>query len=105
MTQLYDKIGEGYRSFRRPEPRIATAIIRALGAAETLVNVGAGSGSYEPPDRFVVAVEPSLMMIRQRQATSAPVVQASATHLPFRDAAFDASLAILTVHHWPGTGT
>jgi SAM-dependent methyltransferase len=66
-----------------------------------VVNVGAGAGSYEPTDRFVVAVEPSMTMIRQRRSGSAPVVQASATHLPFRDASFAAALAILTVHHWP----
>lgn len=101
MTQLYDKIGRSYGSSRRSDPRIAAAIMHALGNANTVVNVGAGIGSYEPPDRFVVAVEPSLAMIRQRQVTSAPVVQASATHLPFREAAFDAALAILTVHHWP----
>jgi SAM-dependent methyltransferase len=69
--------------------------------AETVVNVGAGAGSYEPADRRVVAVEPSWAMIRQRRADSAPVVQASATALPFRDGAFGAALAVLTIHHWP----
>jgi SAM-dependent methyltransferase len=78
------------------------AIRRALGAAESVVNVGAGAGSYEPTDgRVVVAVEPSWSMIRQRRADSAPVVQASATDLPFRNGAFAAALAVLTVHHWP----
>jgi SAM-dependent methyltransferase len=101
MTQLYDTIGRGYSNYRHPEPRFVTAITRALGDADTVVNVGAGSGSYEPTDRAVVAVEPSLAMIRQRHAGSAPVVQASATHLPFRDAAFAAALAVLTMHHWP----
>ena len=101
MPQIYDEIGSGYRHYRRPDPRLATAILRALGAADTVVNVGADTGSYEPADRSVVAVEPSLAMIRQRRAGSAPVVQASATHLPFRDAAFAAALAVLTVHHWP----
>lgn len=101
MAQLYDEIGIGYRNYRRPDPRLATLILHALGDADTVVNVGAGSGSYEPTDRSVVAVEPSLTMIRQRRAGSAPVVQASATHLPFRDAAFAAALAVLTVHHWP----
>ena len=100
-TQLYDEIGSGYRNYRRPEPRIAAAIWRALGQADSVVNVGAGAGSYEPTDRFVVAVEPSMTMIRQRRSGSAPVVQASATHLPFRDASFAAALAILTMHHWP----
>ncbi len=101
MAQLYDEIGVGYRNSRRPDPRIATVIRDALGQADTLVNVGAGAGSYEPSDRPTVAVEPSMTMIRQRRASGAPVVQASATELPFRDATFAAALAILTVHHWP----
>jgi SAM-dependent methyltransferase len=101
MAQLYNAIGIGYRHYRRPDPRIASAILHALGEATSVVNVGAGAGSYEPTDRSVVAVEPSLAMIRQRQPGSAPVVQASATHLPFRDRVFSAALAVLTVHHWP----
>ena len=100
MTELYDEIGGGYRNFRRPDPRLATAIRQALGRADTVVNVGAGAGSYEPDDRFVVAVEPAITMIRQRPAGSAPAVQARATALPFRDASFAAALAVLTVHHW-----
>jgi SAM-dependent methyltransferase len=101
MAQLYDQIGRRYRNYRHPDPRIATTIGRALGPADTVVNVGAGAGSYEPTERFVVAVEPSLTMLRQRRAGSAPAVQASATSLPFRDGIFAAALAILTVHHWP----
>src|SRR6266850_1722401 len=101
MAELYDAIGQGYDLHRRPDPRIASAIVAALGPADTVVNVGAGAGSYEPRDRRVVAVEPSRAMIGQRRPCSAPVVQASATALPFRDAAFDAALAVLTVHHWP----
>jgi len=101
MMELYDEIGVGYRNSRRPDPRIATAIFHALGEADTVVNVGAGAGSYEPSDRSVIAVEPSMTMIRQRPVGSAPAVQASATHLPFRSATFEAALAILTVHHWP----
>ena len=101
MTQLYDAIGVGYEHHRRPDPRIASAITDALGSAESVLNVGAGAGSYEPSDRAVVAVEPSLAMIHQRRRDSAPVVRASATHLPFRDAVFAATLAVLTVHHWP----
>jgi SAM-dependent methyltransferase len=104
MPQLYDEIGIGYRDYRQPDPRVGTAILGALGDADTVVNVGAGAGSYEPTDRAVVAVEPSLAMIAQRRKGSAPVVQASATHLPFRDAAFAAALAVLTVHHWPDRG-
>jgi SAM-dependent methyltransferase len=101
MSQLYDEIGVGYQQRRRPDPRLAAAITRALDSAETVVNVGAGAGSYEPTDRPVVAVEPAMTMIRQRGAGSAPVVQASANDLPFRDDGFGGSLAILTVHHWP----
>jgi SAM-dependent methyltransferase len=101
MAELYDAIGQGYGVYRRPDPRIAAAIVAALGPAGRLVNVGAGAGSYEPGDRPVVAVEPARAMIRQRPAGSAPVVQASATALPFRDGAFDTALAVLTVHHWP----
>ncbi len=100
-SELYDKIGGGYHTYRRPDPRIAHAINLALGDADTVLNVGAGAGSYEPRDRRVVAVEPALSMISQRGAGIAPVVQASATHLPFRDDAFAAALAILTLHHWP----
>ncbi|HLG57040.1 MAG TPA: class I SAM-dependent methyltransferase [Vicinamibacterales bacterium] len=93
---LYDHIGGTYTSTRRPDPRIATAIVHALGRAATVVNVGAGAGAYEPTDRSIVAVEPSSSMIRQRAAGTAPVVQASAEALPFRDRSFDAALALLT---------
>ena len=101
MAHLYDTIGIGYRALRRPDPRIAAAIAEALGPAASVVNVGAGAGSYEPADSRVVAVELSREMIRQRPADAAPVIQASATALPFRARAFDAALAVLTVHHWP----
>jgi SAM-dependent methyltransferase len=101
MAALYDHIGADYRARRRPDPRLAAAILRALEGTETVVNVGAGAGSYEPADRFVVAVEPAMTMIRQRRAGSAPVVQAVAAELPFRDDGFAGALAILTVHHWP----
>jgi SAM-dependent methyltransferase len=101
MRPLHDVIGGNYRRYRRPDPRIASAITKALGGARSVVNVGAGTGSYEPSDRRVVAVEPSSTMIRQRPAGSAVVVQASAGDLPFPDEAFDAALAILTVHYWP----
>lgn len=97
---LYDQIGATYAATRRPDPRIAVAIIRALGQAATIVNVGAGAGAYEPTDRRVVAVEPSSQMIRQRPRGTAPVIQALAEALPFRDDSFDAALASLTLHHW-----
>lgn len=98
---LYDQIGVGYASRRRSDPRIATRINAALGPCHRVLNVGAGAGSYEPADRFVVAVEPSTEMIRQRPAAAAQVVQASASRLPFQSGSFDAVLAVLTVHHWP----
>lgn len=101
MPQLYDEIGVGYTDFRRPDPRLAASIHAALGDADSVVNVGAGAGSYEPAGHSVVAVEPSLAMIRQPPTGSAPVVQAGATDLPFRDGAFAAAMAVLTVHHWP----
>jgi SAM-dependent methyltransferase len=101
VAALYDTIGRDYRRFRQPDPRIGAAVARGLADARTVVNVGAGAGSYEPPDRLVIAVEPSIVMIRQRARDAAPVVQASATALPFQDASFDAALAILTLHHWP----
>lgn len=96
----YDEIGRGYANMRRPDARLATAIDAALGDAASVVNVGAGTGSYEPADRRVVAVEPSRTMLAQRPPGGAPAVQAVAEHLPFDDGAFDAALAILTTHHW-----
>jgi SAM-dependent methyltransferase len=100
LTQIYDRIGEGYAARRRPDPRIASTIANPLENAKTVVNVGAGTGSYEPQDRLVTAVDPSLTMIRQRNPGSASVVQVVAEHLPFDDASFDAGLAVLTLHHW-----
>lgn len=99
MSALYDKIGSGYVRSRRADPRIAARVIEALGDARTVVNVGAGAGSYEPDDRHVVAVEPSAAMVAQRPHGSA-VVRGIAERLPFCDRAFDAAMAILTMHHW-----
>jgi hypothetical protein len=96
----YDRIGRLYSLHRRPEPRIAAQISGALGDASTVVNVGAGTGSYEPADRTVVAVEPSPVMISQRPLGAAPVVQAVAEALPMPSGSFDAALAVFTVHHW-----
>jgi SAM-dependent methyltransferase len=100
----YDRIGIGYSAVRRPEPRIAERIEAALGDARSVLNVGAGSGSYEPPDREVTAVEPSRTMIEQRPPGSAPVVQGVAEELPFADNSFDAAMAIITVQHWRDVG-
>jgi len=97
---VYDTIGRGYAAERRTDPRIAAPIHAALGDACRVVNIGAGTGSYEPSDRFVVAVEPSPEMIRQRRDDAAPTVRAVAEALPFVDSSFDAAMAILTIHHW-----
>ena len=97
---VYDAIGVGYASRRRPDPRIARELKDALGDSATVLNVGAGAGSYEPSDRTVVAVEPSQVMIEQRPPGAVPAVIARAEQLPFVDRAFDASMAVLTVHHW-----
>ena len=97
---VYDRIGISYARTRRPDPRIAAAIVAALGDARSVVNVGAGTGGYEPRDRAVLAVEPSPTMIAQRSATAAPAIQASAEALPLADGSFDAALAVNTVHHW-----
>jgi SAM-dependent methyltransferase len=98
---LYDQIGVGYAYRRRPDERIAARITGALEGCRRVLNVGAGAGSYEPANRFVVAVEPSAQMIGQRPRTAAQAIRASAGQLPFRDRSFDAALAILTIHHWP----
>ena len=96
----YDVIGRSYARTRGTDPQIAAAIWDALGDAETVVNVGAGTGSYEPPDRDVTAVEPSAVMIAQRPPDAAPAVEAVAEDLPFEDDSFDAAMAVLTIHHW-----
>ncbi len=97
---LYDTIGRCYARQRREDPRIAACLTEALGAARSVLNVGAGAGSYEPADRFVVALEPSAVMLAQRPPHAAPAVRGRAEALPFADGAFDAVMAILTIHHW-----
>jgi SAM-dependent methyltransferase len=96
----YDVIGHGYAAYRRPDPRIAAAIHAALGDARTVLNVGAGTGSYEPTDRPVLAVEPSTAMAQQRPAHLPPAVRAVAESLPLADQCVDASMAIMTIQHW-----
>jgi DNA-binding transcriptional MerR regulator len=98
--RLYDVIGGAYSATRRTEPRIAARIWDALGDARTVLNVGAGTGSYEPPGRDVTAVEPSAVMRARRPAGAAPCVAAVAESLPFADGSFDAAMAVSTVHHW-----
>jgi SAM-dependent methyltransferase len=98
----YDQHGQRYAGYRQTDPRIAHYIHTALGSARTVLNVGAGAGSYEPEDRYVVAVEPfSVMRVQRQAAHKVPAVIATADNLPFDDLAFDACMALLTVHHWP----
>jgi SAM-dependent methyltransferase len=96
----YDSKGHGYAHQRRADPRITAMIHRALGDARTVLNVGAGAGSYEPPDRHVIAIEPSAVMRAQRPAHLAPAVNALAEDLPVDDRSVDASMGTLTVHQW-----
>lgn len=98
---LYDTIGATYTVTRRTEPRIAAQIWAALGDARTVLNVGAGTGSYEPTDRQVLAVEPSALMRSQRPPDAAPCLVGSAESLPFDDQSFDAAMAVASIHHWP----
>jgi SAM-dependent methyltransferase len=99
-AQLYDTLGATYTATRRTEPLIAARIWAALGDARTVLNVGAGTGSYEPPDRDVLAVEPSALMRSQRLPDAAPCLAGSAENLPFHDRSFDAAMAVCTLHHW-----
>jgi SAM-dependent methyltransferase len=101
MHAKYDTVGVNYAQLRKPDPRIARVIEEALGPAQTVLNVGAGTGSYEPADRSVIAVEPSREMIGKRDPAAAKAIQAGADDMPFADKSFDASMAILTIHHWP----
>jgi SAM-dependent methyltransferase len=100
VASSYDLIGHSYTATRETDPRIAARIWSALGDARTVVNVGAGTGNYEPPDREVTAVEPSAVMLAQRGHDAAPAVQAVAEDLPFDDGSFHAAMAVLTLHHW-----
>jgi SAM-dependent methyltransferase len=96
----YDTIGATYSGTRREDPRLRERIHAALGDARTVVNVGAGAGSYEPRDRHVIAIEPSDVMAGQRPPELAPAIRASAGSLPLRDRAVDAAMALVTIHHW-----
>lgn len=103
MNQLivnYDQLAEQYKMYRKPDPRIAASIWNHLAGARRVLNVGAGIGSYEPGDCEVFAVEPSEEMISLRSKSTATVIRGNAEHLPFDDRKFDASMAVLTIHHW-----
>ena len=99
----YGRHGQGYALQRQTDPRIAALVHAALGEARTVVNVGAGAGSYEPEDRYVIAVEPSAAMRAQRPRQVVPAVDGTAEHLPFDDDSFDAAMATVTVHQWSDT--
>jgi SAM-dependent methyltransferase len=96
----YDEIGTGYAQRRRVDPRLAEPLHAAVGDARRVLNVGAGTGSYEPTDRETVALEPSSEMIRQRRPGLAPVIQGHAESLPFGTKSFDAVMTVLSAHHW-----
>jgi len=96
----YGLVGGTYSRFRRPDPRIAAQIDEALGSARTVLNIGAGAGSYEPADREVTAVEPSAAMRAQRPAGLPAAVDATAEDLPFGDRSFDAAMSVFSVHQW-----
>jgi SAM-dependent methyltransferase len=100
VSTPYDGIGHGYTTHRRSDPRLAAQIHRALGGATRVIDVGAGTGSYEPDGTAVVAVEPSEVMVAQRRPGQGPAVRAVAEGLPFPDDTFGAAMAIFTVHHW-----
>ncbi len=98
----YDKLGQNYSGYRKTDPRIAQFVFNALADAKTILNVGAGAGSYEPEDKYVVAIEPSASMRKQRiENGKYPAIDAKADHLPFDDNSFDAAMAMVTIHHWP----
>jgi SAM-dependent methyltransferase len=96
----YDDIGRTYGQRRHADPRIAAQVHAAIGSPTSVLNVGAGTGSYEPAAPRVVAVDPSAVMLAQRPAGAAPAVRARAEALPVPDGAFDVVLAVLTIHHW-----
>jgi ubiquinone/menaquinone biosynthesis C-methylase UbiE len=96
----YEQNGRDYAVLRTTDPRIEARVHAALGASRTVINVGAGTGSYEPADRYVLAVEPSASMRAQRPVTAAPAVDATAERLPFDDGSFDAAMAMVTIHQW-----
>lgn len=98
----YTEIGRSYATYRQEEPAIAARIVRALGTARSVLNVGAGAGSYEPADRHVTAVEPDATMRAQRPAQRVPAIDAVAENLPFADGQFDAAMTSFSVHQWMG---
>ncbi len=101
-TPRYDRIGQGYAQYRHEDPAILQRIRECLGDARTVVNVGAGAGSYEPTDLDVLAIEPSEVMVSQRPSTRAPAVRGVASAVPLRDDSVDAAMTVMSLHHWDG---
>ena len=97
---IYNKIGVGYAQTRQEDPKLYNRILQNLGDAKSVVNIGAGAGSYEPKNLEVLAVEPSEVMIQQRKPGSAPVIQATADKLPLKDKSYDAAMTVISIHHW-----
>jgi SAM-dependent methyltransferase len=102
LAPYYDRIGVTYSATRHEDPRVRALLHAALGDARSVVNVGAGTGSYEPPDRHVIAIEPSDTMSAQRSGVHVPALRGTADRLPLRDRSVDAAMAVLTIHHWDG---
>ncbi len=100
MSARYDSIGHGYAGTRREDPRFSKLVVDALGDARSVVNVGAGAGSYEPRDRYVLAIEPSDVMAAQRPKELSPAIRGEAHCLPLRDGGVDAAMSVLSLHHW-----
>jgi SAM-dependent methyltransferase len=100
VSQIYDSLGVGYAAVRRPDARIAARVEAALADCASVVNVGAGAGSYEPRASTRLAIDPSSIMLAQRPLGSAPAIRGRAEALPLRTECVDAALAVLTLHHW-----
>ena len=96
----YDKIAKQYQSFRKPDKRIASRISKHTKGTQKVINVGAGTGAYEPTHCDIIAIEPSQEMIAKRKVTPATIIQGVAENLPFDDNEFDVAMGILTIHHW-----
>ena len=100
MSTRYDKIGVGYTNTRQEDPELYNLILEKLGDAKSVINVGAGTGSYEPKDREVIAIEPSEVMIQQRKENAAKAIKATSQDIPLEDNSYDAAMTVLSIHHW-----
>jgi SAM-dependent methyltransferase len=100
VATLYDAIGINYSVTRCTDPKIAKQLYAEFQGATRIVNIGAGTGSYEPDNVELVAVEPSSEMISQRKPGSHRVEKASAEKLPFDDGSFSHAITVNSMHHW-----